>query len=143
MLVDGRQLPAHVLGTDELTDIAVIKIDSPGALTAVPWGDSRQVEVGDWIMAAGNPFGLGGSVTAGIVSAEGRDLLRRTCARLRDEEGCDAAILGCTELPLLLDGATTLALPTLDSTRLLARAAVGRALEGAQARALEAPESRS
>jgi serine protease Do len=73
-LVDGRQLPAHVLGTDELTDIAVIKIDSPSALTAVPWGDSRQVEVGDWIMAAGNPFGLGGSVTAGIVSAEGRDL---------------------------------------------------------------------
>ena len=74
LLVDGRQLPAHVLGTDELTDIAVIKIDSPGALTAVPWGDSRQVEVGDWILAAGNPFGLGGSVTAGIVSAEGRDL---------------------------------------------------------------------
>jgi serine protease Do len=73
-LVDGRQLPAHVLGTDELTDIAVIKIDSPSALTSVPWGDSRQVEVGDWILAAGNPFGLGGSVTAGIVSAEGRDL---------------------------------------------------------------------
>jgi serine protease Do len=73
-LVDGRQLSAHVLGTDELTDIAVIKIDAPAALASVPWGDSRQVEVGDWILAAGNPFGLGGSVTAGIVSAEGRDL---------------------------------------------------------------------
>jgi serine protease Do len=73
-LTDGRQLPAHVLGTDELTDIAVIKIDAPAALPAVAWGDSRQVEVGDWILAAGNPFGLGGSVTAGIVSAEGRDL---------------------------------------------------------------------
>jgi serine protease Do len=73
-LVDGRQLPAHVLGTDELTDVAVIKIDAPAALASVPWGDSRQVEVGDWILAAGNPFGLGGSVTAGIVSAEGRDL---------------------------------------------------------------------
>ncbi len=74
-LVDGRQLPAHVLGTDELTDVAVIKIDAPGPpLTHVTWGDSRQVEVGDWILAAGNPFGLGGSVSAGIVSAEGRDL---------------------------------------------------------------------
>jgi serine protease Do len=73
-LLDGRQLPAHVLGTDELTDIAVIKIDAPAALTSVSWGDSRQVEVGDWILAAGNPFGLGGSVSAGIVSAEGRDL---------------------------------------------------------------------
>ena len=73
-LVDGRQLPAHVLGTDDLTDIAVIKIDAPAPLTSVAWGNSRQVEVGDWILAAGNPFGLGGSVTAGIVSAEGRDL---------------------------------------------------------------------
>jgi serine protease Do len=73
-LVDGRQFPARVLGTDELTDIAVIKINAPAALTSVAWGDSRHVEVGDWILAAGNPFGLGGSVTAGIVSAEGRDL---------------------------------------------------------------------
>jgi serine protease Do len=73
-LTDGRQLPAHVLGTDELTDVAVIKIDAPAALASVTWGDSRQVEVGDWILAAGNPFGLGGSVSAGIVSAEGRDL---------------------------------------------------------------------
>jgi len=73
-LADGRQFPAHVLGTDEPTDVAVIKIDAPGRLASVPWGNSRQVEVGDWILAAGNPFGLGGSVTAGIVSAEGRDL---------------------------------------------------------------------
>jgi serine protease Do len=74
-LVDGRQLPAHVLGSDDLTDVAVIKIDAPGPpLTSVAWGDSRQVEVGDWILVAGNPFGLGGSVSAGIVSAEGRDL---------------------------------------------------------------------
>jgi serine protease Do len=73
-LADGRQLPARVLGRDELTDVAVIKVDSPTPLSHVAWGDSRQVEVGDWILAAGNPFGLGGSVTAGIVSAEGRDL---------------------------------------------------------------------
>lgn len=73
-LANGRHLPARVLGTDELTDVAVIKVDAPDPLPHVDWGDSRQVEVGDWILAAGNPFGLGGSVSAGIVSAEGRDL---------------------------------------------------------------------
>jgi serine protease Do len=73
-LTDGRQLPATVLGRDELTDIAVIKVQSTEALPAVTWGDSRKAEVGDWIMAAGNPFGLGGSVSVGIISAEGRDL---------------------------------------------------------------------
>lgn len=73
-LADGRQLPATVLGRDDLTDIAVIKVNGAGTLPAVTFGDSRSVQVGDWILAAGNPFGLGGSVTAGIVSAEGRDL---------------------------------------------------------------------
>jgi serine protease Do len=73
-LTDGRQLPATVLGRDELTDIAVIKVQTTDALPSVPWGDSRKAEVGDWIMAAGNPFGLGGSVSVGIISAEGRDL---------------------------------------------------------------------
>ena len=73
-LVDGTQLPASVVGTDDLTDVAVIKVNAAHPLAYVTWGDSRQVEVGDWILAAGNPFGLGGSVTAGIVSARGRDL---------------------------------------------------------------------
>ena len=73
-LTDGRQLPARVMGRDELTDIAVIKVASPTPLPSVPWGDSRKMEVGDWIIAAGNPFGLGGSVSAGIISAEGRNL---------------------------------------------------------------------
>ncbi len=71
---DGSELPARIIGTDELTDIAVIKVDASHALPAVPWGNSQIVQVGDWIMAAGNPFGLGGSVTAGIVSARGRDI---------------------------------------------------------------------
>ena len=71
---DGEELPAHIIGTDELTDIAVIKVQADHPLPAVPWGDSRAMQVGDWIMAAGNPFGLGGSVTAGIVSARGRDI---------------------------------------------------------------------
>jgi serine protease Do len=73
-LTDGRQLPATVLGRDELTDIAVIKVETRDQLPSVPWGDSRKAEVGDWIMAAGNPFGLGGSVSVGIISAQGRDL---------------------------------------------------------------------
>jgi len=73
-LTNGRQLPARVLGHDELTDIAVIKVQGNEALPAVTWGDSRTAEVGDWVLAAGNPFGLGGSVTVGIISAEGRDL---------------------------------------------------------------------
>ena len=73
-LVDGTQLSATVVGSDDLTDVAVIKVNANHPLPYVGWGDSRQVEVGDWILAAGNPFGLGGSVTAGIVSARGRDL---------------------------------------------------------------------
>jgi serine protease Do len=66
-LTDGRQLPATVLGRDELTDIAVIKVKTTDPLPSVTWGDSRKAEVG-------NPFGLGGSVSVGIISAQGRDL---------------------------------------------------------------------
>jgi serine protease Do len=73
-MTDGKQYPAQVIGSDELTDVALIKVSAPGPLPYVSWGDSRQVEVGDWVLAAGNPFGLGGSVTAGIISARGRDL---------------------------------------------------------------------
>jgi serine protease Do len=73
-LYDGTELPARVIGSDDLTDVALIKVDAPHPLPYVAWGDSRSVEVGDWVLAAGNPFGLGGSVTAGIVSARGRDI---------------------------------------------------------------------
>jgi serine protease Do len=73
-LTDGSTLPARVVGSDELTDVAVIQVTPPHPLPAVAWGDSGKVEVGDWILTAGNPFGLGGTVTAGIVSARGRDL---------------------------------------------------------------------
>ncbi|MBV1837132.1 trypsin-like peptidase domain-containing protein [Acetobacter estunensis] len=73
-LANGHELPARVLGSDDLTDIAVIKVESLTPLPYVRWGDSREVQVGDWIMAAGNPFGLGSSVSAGIVSARGRDI---------------------------------------------------------------------
>ena len=73
-LSDGTELPARLIGADELTDLAVIRVSSPTPLPFVPWGDSKLVEVGDWILAAGNPFGVGISVTAGIVSARGRDI---------------------------------------------------------------------
>ncbi len=73
-MADGTEMPATVVGIDDLTDIAVIKVRPNGSLPFVSWGDLRQLEVGDWILAAGNPFGLGGSVTAGIVSARGRDI---------------------------------------------------------------------
>jgi serine protease Do len=74
VLTDGTELPAKLIGTDELTDVALIKVEPAAPLPAASWGDSQALEVGDWVVAAGNPFGLGGSVTAGIVSARGRDL---------------------------------------------------------------------
>ncbi|MDH5434383.1 MAG: Do family serine endopeptidase [Gammaproteobacteria bacterium] len=67
-LVDGRHFTAKVLGTDPDLDIAVLKIDADN-LTAVKLGDSKQMEVGDFVVAIGNPFGLGQTVTTGIVSA--------------------------------------------------------------------------
>lgn len=71
-LSDGRTIRgADVIGIDPQTDLAVIKINASG-LQAAPWGDSESVEVGDWVVAVGNPFGLDRSVTAGIVSAKGR-----------------------------------------------------------------------
>jgi serine protease Do len=71
-LSDKRQLEAHLVGTDPQTDVAVLKI-APGQLTAAPLGDSDALQVGDWVLAAGNPFGLlEQTVTAGIISAKGR-----------------------------------------------------------------------
>ncbi len=73
-LTDGRRLPAKLAGHDDKTDLAVLKITSPTPLPFVEFGDSDSAQVGDWVMAIGNPFGLGGSVTLGIVSARNRDI---------------------------------------------------------------------
>jgi serine protease Do len=70
-LLDGRTFVAKKVGTDPSTDIAVLKIDATG-LPAVALADSSKVEVGEWVLAVGNPFGLQASVTAGIISAKGR-----------------------------------------------------------------------
>jgi len=74
-LFNDRIFEAELLGRDPKTDIAVLKID-PGdeQLTAVTFGNSDEMRVGDWVLAIGNPFGLGGTVTAGIISARGRDI---------------------------------------------------------------------
>jgi serine protease Do len=71
---DGSKLTAKVLGRDEKTDLAVLQVTPVRPLTAVGFGDSDKLRVGDWVMAIGNPFGLGGSVTLGIVSARNRDI---------------------------------------------------------------------
>ncbi|WP_244631024.1 Do family serine endopeptidase [Aureimonas sp. ME7] len=71
---DGSQLDATVVGIDPKTDIAVLKVEPEAPLAAVEFGDSEHVRIGDWVMAIGNPFGLGGSVTVGIVSARGRNI---------------------------------------------------------------------
>lgn len=71
-LTDGSSLDAKIIGTDPKTDIALLKVESEDDLPYVSFGDSDTLQVGDWVMAVGNPFGLGGTVTAGIVSARGR-----------------------------------------------------------------------
>ncbi len=71
---DGMKLKAEVLGRDPKTDIAVLKVKPEKPLTAVKFGNSNSIRVGDWVMAIGNPFGLGGTVTVGIVSARNRDI---------------------------------------------------------------------
>ncbi len=71
-LLDKEEFKAKVIGTDPKIDIALIKIDAKKKLTYVALGDSDRLDVGEWVLAIGNPFGLGHTVTAGIVSAKGR-----------------------------------------------------------------------
>ncbi|WP_037151016.1 Do family serine endopeptidase [Rhizobium freirei] len=71
---NGTKLKAKLIGTDTKTDLSVLKVEPKHPLTAVKFGDSSKMRIGDWVMAIGNPFGLGGSVTIGIVSARGRNI---------------------------------------------------------------------
>ncbi|MFO1056764.1 MAG: DegQ family serine endoprotease [Dongiaceae bacterium] len=73
-LTTGEQYAAKLIGTDPKTDLALLKISADKPLPAVGFGDSDATRVGDWVMAVGNPFGLGGSVTVGVISARGRDI---------------------------------------------------------------------
>ncbi|MFB0923059.1 MAG: DegQ family serine endoprotease [Alphaproteobacteria bacterium] len=73
-LSDDTQHSAELVGRDPKTDLALLRIDADRVLPAVPFGDSTKSRVGDWVVAIGNPFGLGGTVTAGIISARQRDI---------------------------------------------------------------------
>ena len=72
-LANGKQYKARIVGRDPESDIAVLKIDAPGALPFVRFGESGKARAGDWIIAIGNPFGLGGTVTSGIISSVNRN----------------------------------------------------------------------
>jgi serine protease Do len=73
-LSDDTTLQAEVVGRDAVTDLAVLKVEPKAPLPAATWGDSTKTKVGDWVLAIGNPFGLGGTVTSGIISATARDI---------------------------------------------------------------------
>ena len=74
ILNDGTRLKAEVIGRDQKTDLALLSVKSPKPLKAVKFADSDKVRLGEWVIAIGNPFSLGGTVTAGIVSARNRDI---------------------------------------------------------------------
>ncbi len=86
---DGRTLDARIIGSDQATDLAVLKVESEDELPFVEFADSDVADVGDWVIAIGNPFGFGGSVSAGIVSARNRDI---QAGRYDDFIQTDAAI---------------------------------------------------
>jgi len=73
-LSDDTTLQAEVIGRDAVTDLALLKVEPKAPLPAASWGDSAKARVGDWVLAIGNPFGLGGTVTSGIISATARDI---------------------------------------------------------------------
>jgi len=74
ILSDNTELPATIIGRDTKTDLAVLRVKADKPLPAVAFGDSDVARVGDWVLAIGNPYGLGGTVTAGIISARGRNI---------------------------------------------------------------------
>ena len=74
VLRDKTRLDAKIVGTDKATDLALLKVSTQKDLAEVDWGNSENARIGDWALAIGNPFGLGGSVTAGIISARGREI---------------------------------------------------------------------
>ena len=74
VIVNNKEYDAKVLGADPYADVAVLQIESKETFTPVQFGDSDKARVGDWVVAIGNPFGLGGTVTSGIISARNRDI---------------------------------------------------------------------
>ncbi|HZT71652.1 MAG TPA: Do family serine endopeptidase [Terriglobia bacterium] len=89
---EGTRYSARIIGADKLTDLAVIKIDAGRKLPAAQFGDSSSVKVGDWVLAIGSPFGLESTVTAGIISAKGRDIVPGIEGQFKHFLQTDAAI---------------------------------------------------
>ena len=85
---DGNIYQARVIGTDPRTDLALIKVDGRNDFPSVRLSEANP-RIGDWVLAVGNPFGLGGTVTAGIVSARGRDIWLRPLRRLHPDRRPD------------------------------------------------------
>ena len=88
-LHDDSTLQATLIGSDKETDLALLKVETDKPLPSASWGDSSKARIGDWVMAIGNPFGLGGTVTTGIISAQQRDI---NAGRYDDFIQTDAAI---------------------------------------------------
>lgn len=93
-LNDNKEYKAKLIGSDQKTDIALLKIETKESLPFVKFGNSSKARVGDWIIAIGNPFGLGGTVTAGIISAKSRDIDIISGGLIDDYIQTDAAING-------------------------------------------------
>jgi serine protease Do len=89
---EGNKYQARIVGADKWTDLAVIKINAGKTLPAAQFGDSSSVQVGDWVLAIGSPFGLESTVTAGIISAKGRDIEPGTHGQFKRFIQTDAAI---------------------------------------------------
>ena len=91
-LMDNTELPAKLIGSDQRTDLALLKVESKNSLPFVKFGDSSKSRVGDWVIAIGNPYGLGGTVTTGIISSKGRDISADNGGIVDDFIQTDAAI---------------------------------------------------
>lgn len=91
-LSDNREIEAKLIGSDPKTDLALLKVESKKPLPFVEFGDATKSKVGDWVIAIGNPFGLGGSVTTGIISSKGRDINSDGSGLVDDYIQTDAAI---------------------------------------------------
>lgn len=118
LLASGEKVKAEIIGKDSRTDLAVLKVDVEKALPHIPIGDSAALRVGEWVVAIGNPFGLGITVTAGVVSALNRDLSIDRSRNYKDLIQTDASINpGNSGGPLLnskgeLIGINTAIIPT-------------------------------
>jgi serine protease Do len=121
---DNKEFKAKIIGSDPKTDIALLKIESKTSLPFVRFGDSNKSRVGDWVIAIGNPFGLGGTVTAGIISSKFRDIDVQADGLIDDYIQTDAAINGGNSGGPLLNsdgeviGVNTAILPSMGGTNI-------------------------